>query len=169
MKRCIFVLLAALICLSSVGCGGARYADDVSALDVANAALDAFDSHEDYMDGTGVYFSYYFEDHPQASLINDRVMLYHRTETNVNEISVFRTASAKDAQMIEDAVEHYIEEEADYLAGFSKNYSPSDMEKIDNADTDVIGCYVIAYVLSPKDEDAALRAVRELLSQDAKQ
>jgi hypothetical protein len=135
----------------------------VPTADVVASALNVLDGAENYMDGTSVYFAYYFGDTDEADLINDCVMMFHQSETNVNEICVFRTASAKDAERVEDAVEDYVEQQAEYLYGFAKNYSPADLNNIENADTEVIGCYVIGYVLSPKGEQSALNAVRQAL------
>ena len=165
MKTMVTLLGALLVCLACVGCSSAPdLANDVATLTVARAALDAVDSAQDYMDGTSAYFAYYFGDLEQAVLVNDCVMMFHQNETNVNQLCIFRTASEKDARSLEDAVEDYIEEQAEYLYGFAKNYSPEDLKKIDNADTEVIGCYVIGYILSPAQEQTALKAVREALS-----
>ena len=164
MKKIALALALLLLCLTFVGCATSSYANDVSAHSVAEAALDALDPQTDYMDGTNTYYSFYFVDRDEAALINDRVMLYHPNETNVNEICVFRTAREKDARALSDAVEYYIEEQVDYLSGFAKNYSPEDMKKIENADVEVIGCYVIGYILSPEDEAVALNAVRQAIA-----
>ena len=166
MKKGLLGLIALILLVSVVGCGSASYASDVPAEDVATAALNALDGADHYMDGTSAYFSYYFEDADGADRINDCVMMFHQSETNVNEICIFRTASPKDAERVEDAVEDYIEEQEEYLYGFAKNYSPEDLKKIENADTEVIGCYVIGYVLSPKDEQTALAAVRQALKEN---
>ena len=162
-KGLIASVLLLLVLL--IGCSAAsNYAADLSAADVARAALNVLEGEDAYMDGTQAYYAYYFEDRPEHALINDRIMLYQKNETNVNEICVFRAATPKDAALVGEAVENYIDEQEDYLEGFAKNYSPEDMKKIENADVEVIGCYVIGYVLSPQDEKAVLDAVRELLT-----
>ena len=164
IKRRILLPVALLLTALLVGCGSvSTYASDISAADVARAALNALEGEDAYLDGTDAYYGYYFEDRQEHALINDRVMMYQKNETNVNEICVFRTASPKDADRVEDAVEDYIEEQEDYLEGFAKNYSPEDMKKIENADVETVGCYVIGFILSPQDEQTALRAVRDLL------
>ncbi len=165
MKKCLAGLTVFLCCILMIGCQSKPvYADDVSAQTVAHAAVDAIGSIDDYMDGTSNYYSYYFENEQAAALVDDCRLMFHKVETNVNELGVFRVANGGDTAAVEQMVQNYLEEQTEYLRSFAKNYSPEDMTKIDNADVKVMGCYVICYILTPEDEVTMLNAVRQVLA-----
>ena len=165
MKKLLTVALLLALCLCAVACATApTYADHVSAESVALAALNAIDTSADYIDGTANNYPFYFEDTAAHACINDRAMMYHKEDKNVNELGVLRLTSTKDADTVQKAAEDYLAGQCDYLRGFAQNYSPADMDKIDTADVTVIGSYVVYYILSPEDEAAALDAVRAALA-----
>ncbi|MBO5898534.1 MAG: DUF4358 domain-containing protein [Clostridia bacterium] len=165
MKKLLIVALMLALSLGAVACAATpTYVDHVSAESVAFAALDAIDVSTDYIDGTANNYPFYFEGTAANECINDRVMMYHKEDKNVNELGVLRLASEKDADAVCAVVEDYLAGQCDYLRGFAQNYSPTDMDKIDNAGVSVVGCYVVYYILSPEDEAAALDTVRALLT-----
>lgn len=165
MKKFLVAVLATVLVLCFAACGStSAYVDHVAAQAVATAALNAFDASADYIDGTANNYPFYFEDTAANDCVNDRVMMYHKEDKNVNELGVLRLRTEQDADTVRAAVEDYLAGQCDYLRSFAQNYSPADMEKIDNADVTVIGCYVVYYILSPKDETAALDAVRAALA-----
>ena len=158
-------MVVALCGLAVVGCREApAYVHDISAKTVAEAAMSAIGQADEYMDGTSNYFSYYFEGERASDMVDDCRLMFHRQETNVNEIGVFRVSDKKNAQAVEQMAHEYLDQQTKYLRSFAANYSPTDMEKIDNADICVMGNYVISYILTPKDEQAMLDAVRTLLT-----
>ena len=161
MKKLWIVALLLVLTVGAVACAATpTYVDHVSAESVAMSALAAFDAFADYIDGTANNYPFYFGDTAADACINDRAMMYHKEDKNVNELGVLRLGSEKDAATVRAAVEDYLAGQCDYLRGFAQNYSPADMEKIDNAGVEVIGCYVVYYILSPDDEASALAAVR---------
>lgn len=164
LVRLLCALLCLFMCLGAVACGKTKYADDVAAAKVAETAIEAIGSTDDYIDGTADYFSFYFEGEQGAELVTDCRFMFHAETTDVNEVGVLRVASAKDASAVEQLARNYLAEQTVYLRSFAQNYSPEDMTKIDNADVEIIGCYVIYYILSPEDEASALNAVREALT-----
>ncbi len=161
MKKLLIALLLLALCCGFVACTAApTYVDHVSAASVADAALDAIGASDDYIDGTANNYPFYFEDTAAGDCVNDRAMMYHKEDKNVNELGVLRLGSEKDAKTVRAVAEDYLAGQCDYLRGFAQNYSPADLDKIDNAGVEVIGCYVVYYILSPADETAALDAVR---------
>ena len=167
MKKLWIVALMLLLCLGTLACASTTtYADHISADSVADAALNAFDAATDYIDGTSNNYPFYFGETAANACINDRAMMYHKEDKNVNELGILRMGSPKDAATVRAAAEDYLAGQCDYLRGFAQNYSPTDMEKIDNAGVEVIGCYVVYYILSPDDEAAALNAVRAAVTAD---
>ena len=100
----------------------------------------------------------------RAEHIGECRMMFHKQETNVSELGVFRVDSAKATDKVKALVQSYLAEQQDYLRGFAKNYSPEDMNKIDNAAVTVKGCYVIYYILSPEDEAKVLDTIENALS-----
>lgn len=158
-------VLAALICLACVSCSSVpAYSSSVSVAQLMDEALDTVGSSENYMDGTDNYYAYYFEGRDGAEHIDECRMMFHVKETNVNELSIFRVDSVKNASAVESLARAYLAEQTEYLRSFAKNYSPEDLKKIDNADVTVIGCYVVCYILTPEDETAALAAVKTALT-----
>ena len=165
MKKILTVALAALMLFTSVACSSApAYSDGVAAEQLIGDALSSIGSTEDYIDGTSNYFAYYFEGKEGAEHIVESRMMFHKQETNVNELGVFRVDGTKAADEVKALVQSYLAEQQDYLRGFAKNYSPEDMTKIDNAAVTVKGCYVIYYILSPEDEAKALDAIETALA-----
>ncbi len=165
MKKILMCMLAALMCLATVSCASSPvYSDSVSVEYLADAALEAVGSAQDYMDGTSSYYVYYFEGKDGAEHIGECRMMFHTQETNVNELGIFRADSTKNVEAVKALVQSYLVEQQDYLCGFAKNYSPEDMNKIDNADVAVIGCYVVYYILSPEHEAVALETLRSALT-----
>ena len=166
MKKFLIYLVVALCCLGVAGCRATpAYADDVSAQAVAQAAMDTIGSSDDYMDGTSNYFSYYFEGEQAAALVDDCRLMFHRVETNVNEIGVFHVTDKQRTAEVEQMVHKYLEQQTKYLRSFAANYSPKDITKIDNAGVRVLGNYVISYILTPEDEQTVLGAVHDVLTQ----
>ena len=165
MKKILICVLAVLTCMSAFSCSSSpAYSDGVPVGQLTDAALNAVGSAEEYMDGTDNYFSFYFEGKRGAESISESRMMFHKQETNVNELGIFRADSAKSADAVKALVQSYLDEQTDYLRSFAQNYSPADLQKIDNADVTVMGCYVVYYILSPEDETKALDAVKALLT-----
>lgn len=165
MRKFLIAALAVLMLWVSVACSSApAYSDGVAAEQLVGDALGAIGSTEDYIDGTSNYFAYYFEGKEGAEHIVECRMMFHKQETNVNELGVFRVDGAKAADEVKVLVQSYLAEQQDYLRGFAKNYSPEDMKKIDNAAVIVKGCYVIYSILLPEDEDRALAAIEATLA-----
>lgn len=165
MKKILIAALAVLMLIASVACSSApAYSDGVAVEQLTADAIGAIGSTEDYIDGTSNYFAYYFEGKEGAEHIGECRMMFHKQETNVSELGVFRVDSAKATDKVKTLVQSYLAEQQDYLRGFAKNYSPEDMNKIDNAAVTVKGCYVIYYILSPEDEAKALDAIEDALS-----
>lgn len=165
MKKILIGALAVLMCMTVFSCSSAPvYSDGVAVEQITQVALDAVDSAKEYMDGTANYYSYYFEGKQGAEHISECRMMFHEQETNVNELGVFHVDSKKAADEVKALVQSYLDEQTEYLRSFAQNYSPADVQKIDNADVTVMGCYVVHYILSPEHEAKALDAVKALLT-----
>lgn len=167
MKRLLILICTIALFVCVVACSSTTYRDDVAAETLSHAALAALGDVDAYMDGTADYFAFYFEGNEGAELVTECKLMFHREETNVNELGVLRVASEQDAQDVAELASAYLSDQTDYLRSFAANYSPADMDKIDNADVMVLGNYVIYYILSPTDEQAVLDAVRAVLTPDA--
>lgn len=165
MKKILICLLAVTVALCVSSCSSApAYSDGVAVEQLTADALRSVGSVEEYIDGTSNYFAYYFEGKEGAEHISECRMMFHEQETNVSELGVFRVDSAKATDAVKALVQSYLAEQQDYLRGFAKNYSPEDMKKIDNAAVVVKGCYVIYYILSPKDEASVMNAIEAALA-----
>lgn len=170
MKKKMLIVVLSLLCLALTACSPARpdtrsitFRSDVDPDEIAARMVDAIGGQGVYMEGDDDLYDLYFAESEGYPLLDDACMMFAREETNVSELGVFRVDSAKATDKVKALVQSYLAEQQDYLRGFAKNYSPEDMNKIDNAAVTVKGCYVIYYILSPEDEAKVLDAIENLL------
>ncbi len=162
-KLCIWMALATLL-LALVGCGEKEY-KTVPAGELSEAMIEAIgDSSSEYLYSTENHYEIYFGEHEAYGKLADASMVFSRAETDVNEFGVFRANTAADAAVLKTMIEEYVADQTEMLRSFAANYSPTDMEKIDNAAVEVKGNYVFYYILSQADEDAIRGKLEELLT-----
>ena len=162
-----FALILALLAVCSLfSCNSTpNYANHISAASLGDAVQTAIGADEKYMTAQASDYSFYFNDDPALSLVNDSTMRFHPEVTNVNEFGIFRAADEQSAKQVEQMIAAYLEMQTADLRSFAQNYSPEDLSKIDAARVERVGVYVVYLILSPQDASAAMDAIRKELTE----
>ena len=170
MKKKIFTVLLAALCLTLVACSSAEndarnvtLRDDVAPDDVAARMVAAVGGQGAYMEGDDDLYDLYFEESEAYPLLDDACMMFAREETNVSEFGVFKAKREEDVAAVRDMVQKYLDDRTEGLRAFAANYSPEELAKIDNASISTYGRYVVYDILDDADKDAAYRVIEDML------
>ena len=152
--RALLLALALSTLLCCVACRNGSYRADVTSTKITEAAKNAVGYSGDYFDASEETYDVYFGTEEAYALVVDCNIVYHVTETNVDQFGVFRTASAADAAAVEAMVKAYVDGQVAYLNSFAAAYNRDELSKIENAEVGVLGCYVYFTILSDSAADA---------------
>ena len=137
--------------------------DDVDADDIAARMTAAIDGQGAYMEADDDVYDFYFGQSEAYPLLDDACMMFSRKETDVGEFGVFEAEREQDVKSVYAMVQKYFDDRTEGLRALAANYSPEDLQKIDNAGIRVYGRYVVYYILDEADKTAALDAVEDML------
>ncbi|MBQ9151760.1 MAG: DUF4358 domain-containing protein [Clostridia bacterium] len=165
----VFLTLSLLLC-SLVACGGQNWRTDLSVTslcDTVVAALPAGDGFDTVSDGY-VSASSWGDDYADyMALVTDyRIIVSVNSDMNVDEIGVFQTANAKDADKMKTFVEKYLEAKQLRMTPLLESYNQAELPKLDNADVTVCGNYVLYTILNASDTTNAHSAFEKALQTD---
>lgn len=146
MKKITLFTLVITILLSFTACGN-KYVDNVSAKDLSAALERGIVTDGGYREADSDFLTFNF-DGANRYIIDFRVVLANNSGENANEIGVFRANNEKDAKALAKLCQAYINNK---IAHWNYDYNPDENVKIENADVNVFGAYVIYTVLTPED------------------
>ena len=168
MKIARLTLLSLLLCASLLFCACADdvYRNDVSAAaaaDAVSAALPQIGRHaasDDY-----VSVSAFGEDRDWLLDKTDSrvILLADDSDVNIDEIGIFHVTDAKDVSRVKAILDEYVRSQKMRLKDLLISYNPGELPKLDEAEVEVCGQYVMYTILSDADTDTAEDAFERLL------
>ena len=90
INRGLPLLLAAVLLLTGVACNASTYRADVASSEITEAAKDAIGLSSDYFDASAETYDVFFGAEAAFAAVEDCNIVYHVTETNVDQFGVFR-------------------------------------------------------------------------------
>lgn len=172
MKKRMIVTMLIVLCMMLAACSPAKsdatnftLGDDVDldADDIAARMAAAMEGQGTYMEAADDVYDFYFGQSEAYPLVDDICMMFARKEADVGEFGVFEAEREQDVPLVRDMVQKYFDDRTEGLRALAANYSPKDLQKIDNAGIEVYGRYVVYYILDEVDKTAALDAVEDTL------
>ena len=162
MKKLFILLLAFILCLSSVACGK-KYVDDVSASSLASSLEQGIVTDGGYRQVDSDFITFNFE--TADKYIKDcSIVVAKDSGANANEIGVFRANSKDSAKKLAQICDNYVDNK---VAHWNYDYNPDENVKIENASVHVFGVYVIYMFLTPEDTNYALIIIDNLIAEGA--
>ena len=149
MKRILSAVLAALLILTLVACGGEAKTVDVQALADALKSGVAFEDAMSAVSGDELAFSL------SAMPANYKAVAYRAEGTTSEEIIVVQCDSKDDAAMVKSALETHLAE----LKDQASKYQPEEVARLDGAILTVGGTCVVLCVTA--DTDTANAIIKE--------
>ncbi len=163
MKRqalCAALALAAL--LSLFACVQTPvYRSDVSADDLADAAVVALGQEVNYLSPPADFLSDFFTSPDYAEQV---ALRRADVGNNLNELGVFRVTEGN-ASGMETLLRRYLTDSYARNADWYDSYIPRETPKLRDAEVRVYGNYVVYAILDGEDRAAAFAAIEERLQQ----
>ena len=157
MKKFFIVILSALLCLSLVSCSK-KYVSDVETTVISETLQLGIATDGGYTPPSDKFMTlnigipdYYIEEF-EIITANDTA--------NQNQIGIFKATSTKNAKKVANYCESYLNNR---IANFDHDIDPDESDKINNAQVNVFGLYVIYTILSPEDTEYALIIIENLI------
>ena len=168
MKLIRLTLLSVLICAALLlsACSDDRYRDDVSvgdAADAVSAALPQIGRHAASDDYVSVSAFGSDRDWLLDKTDGHVILLADDSDMNIDEIGIFHVADAKDVSRVKAILGDYVRSQTMRLKDLLISYNPGELPKLDEAEVEVCGQYVMYTILSDADTDAAEDAFEQLL------
>ena len=157
----VILAISALITLLCSCQGAASYRDDISSEKIAAEVEKALP----LTDGYGIYTSDWAELHGiNVSGAVDYCIMISESASDMNEIGIFRTGSAADAEAIRKSAENYLAANLEDKTQYAQNYEASELEKVEKAFVKVMGNYVIYAYLTKSDGNTAVSAIEAVIT-----
>ena len=163
INRGLPLLLAAVLLLTGVACNASTYRADVASSEITEAAKDAIGFSSDYFDASAETYDVFFGAEAAFAAVEDCNIVYHVTETNVDQFGVFRVKTGDDVAAVEAMVQTYVDGQVSYLNSFAAAYNRDELDKIENANVSSLGNYVYFTILSKEAAAAFTDALQAAL------
>jgi hypothetical protein len=160
INRVLLTAMAMLFLLYGVACASNTYRADVTSTVITDSAKTAVGNAADYFDASAETYDIYFGTEDAFAAVEDCNIVYHETETNVDQFGVFRVKPDGDVAAVEAMVRSYVDGQVAYLNSFAAAYNRDELVKIENAKVSTLGSYVYFTILSEDGADAFVNAVR---------
>lgn len=160
------LLLTAALLLGA--CSGSAYRNDLSAADAAGAVSDALPAIGRHAAGDDyISVSAFGSDRDWLLDKTDShvILLADDSDMNIDEIGVFHVTDPKDVSRVKSILNDYVKAQSMRLKDLLTSYNPGELPKLDEAEVEVCGQYVMYTILSDADTDAAEDAFERLLEQ----
>ena len=160
MKK-LTLITALLICLVICLNACTSYRDDVAARDIAPTALDSLSTVGGFTALDELFLSLEFSN-PELieSDVSDWVIYSSSSTTSVDEFGIFHVKADGDLNAVKAEVTAYVEATQVKLQVFLEKYEPAETTKLENAQIEVYGNYVVYTLLTQEDTTAATKAVK---------
>lgn len=147
------ILTVCLACLIAAfaGCGGANIRDDVEVETLA-VAVDAAIGADSITQAPDTYAFTWKMDVSGAS---EYVIKINSYGVNIDEYGIFKAKDSASVPAVKKAVDNYIQNRKD---AWMSEYMPEEYPKLDNAEVEVLGSYVMYAILDEADKAAAFTA-----------
>ncbi len=159
MKKFLALLLASLLLLSLVSCGGGEYKDDVAVVTLSYAAISSL-AVQEYAPTDGNYLSDFVA---VPTYVEEHHVVFSKEGNDLNEMGFFRVKEGYTGEM-KNVLKEYLEESLAAYRDWYNSYIPEETPKLENAEIKVYGNYVVYAILSEADKEAAFAAVEDVLT-----
>ena len=160
MKR-IFIVLVLLLCLALYACSReAEYRDDLDTEDILKGAPHTVRSADNYDEYDDDFVEFFFGDMPASG---DHTILYSKEQNDINEVGIFHAADDAQALKIYEIASAYIKDMQETQRAFIASYAPEELPKLDCAQVQKYGNYVVYAILSDADADAFFAHIESVL------
>ena len=157
MKRILFVLISAALCLALFSCKNKEaYADDIPCAELLDTAEEQIPIDLGYESFGGDHIKYYFKD---TKLDDDHALRYSVASENIDEIGAFHAPDERSAEQLEKITEEYLNGLLEEKGAFIGSYAPKELEKLENAEVKRFGNYVVYAILSADDRELFFETV----------
>lgn len=95
----------------------------------------------------------------------EEIYIAHSSDsTDISELGVMLASDSQKASSLLEDARLYIKNSQEQKRDFVRNYSPSELEKLNSAEARRFGSYVVFVIAEPREKDAVFEKARELLS-----
>ena len=153
-----FALMSALIFSS---CAQRKYSDVYSCSDLTSLVKkDILDTAE-YSDYSETDIKYIFDN---DELFDSVSIIYASSSDDIGEIGVLHAIDEDTADELLDEVNEYIDNSVTDKIAFVKNYLPSELSKLENAQARRFGNYVVFTIVDPNISNKIFEKIQNTLS-----
>lgn len=100
---------------------------------------------------------------PDSELFDDFYVIYSKDNTDVSELGILRASNEENAKKLLEDAQLYIKDNQEQKREFLRNYSPSELEKLNSAEARRFGNYVIFTVADQDEKSKIFQKAEELL------
>ena len=162
IKKIIFVILAiGCIALFFKSCSSEEYSKKIDSATLCDALTSEISVPE------GEFSKYSDEDirfffaNPQ---LYDNICISYSTDTtDVSEVGVISAKDEESAKKLLEEAKLYIKDAQEQKRDFLRNYAPAELEKINSAEAQRFGKYVIFTISEPSEADAVFEKAKNKL------
>ncbi len=161
MKKLTSLLLAALMLLSLVACGGTTYKTDVEASAIADAAVVNLTEGTIFKTAEEDILSDYFAtpDYVDSSIVR----ISSDGSSNLDEFGVFRVTAGKQKDMV-SLLEGYLSNSYEKNLEWYNSYIPEETPKLRDAEVEVFGNYVVYAIMSADSRALLFSSIEDTLT-----
>ena len=100
---------------------------------------------------------------PDSELFDDFYVIYSKDNTDVSELGILHASNDENAKKLLEDAQLYIKDNQEQKREFLRNYSPSELEKLNSAEARRFGNYVIFTVADQDEKSKIFQKAEELL------
>ena len=155
----IFILLAALIFQS---CSQKKFKDSLPCDELSTRLKsEIYPSDGDFEAYSREELAFLF---PSSELYDDICVVYSSDSTDVCEIGVFHAPDEEAAKKLFEEAKLYIKNMQEQKSEFLRNYSPTELPKLNSAEARRFGNYVIFAIGEQNEKNDLFKQAEEMLS-----
>ena len=163
MKK-ITLIATLLLCLSMCLSACSSYRDDVAVNDIATEILNSVSTQGGYTSMDELFLSLEFANPSLIeSDVSEWMICASNSQTTVDEFGIFHVKEGGDVDAVKAEVWDYVQATQVKLEVFLDMYEPAEKTKLENAQIEVYGNYVVYTILTQEDTTAATKAVKSEL------
>ena len=163
MKK-ITLITALLLCLIMSLNACASYKNDVAVNDLTTEVLGAVSTQGGYAAMDDLFLSLEFANPDLIkSDVSEWMICASNSQTTVDEFGIFHVKDGGDAEAVKAEVWDYVQATQVKLEVFLDMYEPAEKTKLENAQIEIVGNYVVYTILTDEDTAAAMDAIKAKL------
>lgn len=163
----VALCLLAICCLLPCFAACSNYRNDMTATEVMDKITTAVPSEDGYEAASGSYINESAWGSDYQTLLdatdNYQILRSQKSDMNIDEIGVFHIKDGENMDKLEDIVENYLDMAEDRNEPLLQSYNPAEIPKLDNAEVEVCGQYILYTILSDSNTTAAHKAFKDAL------